>query len=324
MLRAALHEQEIRRAISVPAAGNRTVEGVAPLDAGEDHCLYFVNVTVAEAVRDSLAARRGCIVIGPSGSGLAGTLGDCLVLEAPDPRAAIAKVLGFIRDEHRQPTLVAARTIASSAVVSPFAVVEGHVEIGEGAVIEPFCVVGPDVRIGRGTILRSGVRVHSRVVIGDECVIGANTVVGHQGYGYVRDEAGNKTRIPHLGGVLIGSHVDIGAITAVQAGTIAPTVIEDYAKVGDQIFVGHNVRVGRNASVTASVTLAGHSVVEAEAWIGINASVRDGRRVGSHALVGMDASVQHDLPDETVARAPRPAIAPRADVDPLAIGFTVD
>ena len=227
MLSASLHEQEIRRAIGVPGKGERSVDGVAPLDAAEDRCLYFINQSDTTAIRESLAARSGCIVIAPTGSALADELGDCLVLEAPDPRAAIAKVLAFIRDEHRHSPWVAGRVIAPDAVVSPLAVVEGNVEIADDVVIEPFCMVGPEVRIGRGSIVRSGVRIYPRVSISEESIIGSNTVIGHQGYGFVRDDSGNKTRIPHLGGVIIGSHVEIGCLSVIQSGTIISTIIED-------------------------------------------------------------------------------------------------
>jgi UDP-3-O-[3-hydroxymyristoyl] glucosamine N-acyltransferase LpxD len=321
VLRATLHEHEIRRVIGLPGGGERVVDGVAPLGAAEDRCLYFINKTVTGAIRESLALRQGCVVIALGGSAAAGDWGDCLVLEAADPRAAIAKVLGFIRAERRQQPWVAEHRIAPGAVVSPLAVVEGRVEIGDGAVVEPFCVVGPDVRIGRGSILRSGVRVFPRVAIGGESVIGANTVVGHDGYGFVRDEIGNKVRIPHLGGVVIGAHVEVGALVTVPGGTITPTIIEDYAKVDDHVHVGHNVRIARGASVTAAVVIGGHAVIEAEAWIGINSSIREGRRVGSYTLVGMDVSVQQDLSDSTVARAPRPDVRTRPDDDHTAIGF---
>lgn len=315
-----LHEREIRRTIGLPDGGERVVDGVAPLSAAADRCLYFINKAVTAAMRESLAARDGCMVIALPGASI-GEWGDCLVLEVDDPRAAIAKVLGFIRSEGRQQPWVTSRSIAPSAVVAPSAVIEGNVEIGDGVLIEPFCMVGPDVRIGRGSILRSGARVYPRVVIGEESEIGSNTVVGHQGYGFVRDENGNKTRMPHLGGVIIGSHVDIGALTAVQSGTILSTVIEDYAKIGDHVFIGHNVRVSSNVSLTAAITIGGHAVIEREAWIGMNCSIRDGRRVGAGALVGMDSSVQQDLAENTVARAPRPDVRPRSDDDPTAIGF---
>jgi UDP-3-O-[3-hydroxymyristoyl] glucosamine N-acyltransferase LpxD len=308
VLRATLHEQEIRRAIGVPGEGDLIVNGVAPLDATEDRCLYFINYDITIVVRESLATRNGCIVIVRGGSALAGELGACRVLEVAQPRASIAKVLGFIRTERRQPPWVDARKIAREAVISPLAVVEGNVEIGEGALVEPFCTVGPDVVIGRGSVIRSGARIYPRVSIGEESVVGANAVIGSEGFGFVRDEAGNKTRIPHLGGIIIGSHVEIGALSVVQYGTISPTIIEDYVKIDDNVEVAHNAHVARNVSVTGGVVIGGSAVIETEAWIGINSSIRDGRRVGSRALVGMDASVQDDLADNAVVRAPRPDV----------------
>jgi len=313
MLRATLNETEIRWALGLSQKGNRVVDGVAPLSAAEDRCLYFINKKMTEAIRESLAIRRGCIVIAPMGSSAGGELGDSIVLEVADPRLAIAKILRFIAAEGRQRPWVTEGKIESGAVISPLAIVDERVEIDAGAIIEPFCVVEADVSIGRESILKSGVRVYSRVAIGEKSIIGANTVIGHQGYGFVRDELGNKIRIPHLGGVVIGSHVEIGALVTVPSGTIGPTSVEERAKIDDHVHVGHNVRIGREASVTAGVVIGGSAVIAEEAWVGINSSVRNGRHVGYRALVGMDVSVQQDLDDNSVARAPRPDVRMRSD-----------
>jgi UDP-3-O-[3-hydroxymyristoyl] glucosamine N-acyltransferase LpxD len=320
VLRITLHETEIRRAIGLPEGGTRVVDGLAALGANEDRCLYFINRTVTDAVRESLATRRDCIIITQTGTATNG-FGDCVVLETADPRYAISQVLRFIANEQRLPPWVAERDVAPTAVISPLAFVADRVAIGAGAVIEPFCVVDNDVSIGSGSVLRSGVRIHSRVAIGDASIVGVNTIVGHQGFGFVRDEAGNKTRIPHLGGVVIGSNVEIGALVTVPSGTITPTVIEDGAKIDDHVHVGHNVRVERGASVTAGTIIGGSVIIGEEAWVGINSSIRDGRRVGRRSLVGMDASVQEDLADHAVARAPRPDVKTRLDDDSSTIGF---
>ena len=322
MLRANLHEQEIRRAIGAPGDGDLVVQGVAPLDAGEDRCLYFVNHDLTMTVRDRLASLSGCIVIVPPGAARVNELGECRVLVSARPRAAIARVLGVIESERRLRAWVAVRRVAPGAVISPLAVVDGDVEIGEGAVIEPFCTVGPDVVIGRGSVVRTGARLHPRVSVGEESVIGANAVIGCEGFGFVRDETGNKTRIPHLGGVVIGSHVEIGALTAVQCGTLTPTLIGDHVKIDVSVAIGHNARIAPGASLVGGCVVGGSAAIEADAWIGMNATIRDGRRVGSGGLVGMDASVQHDLEDRGVARAPRPSVGSRsADDDDTSIGF---
>jgi UDP-3-O-[3-hydroxymyristoyl] glucosamine N-acyltransferase len=322
MLRATLHEQEIRRIIGVPGEGDLVVDGLAPLHAAEDRCLSFINHELTIAVRGALAPRRGCIFIAPEGSAINSRFESCRVLESARPRTAIASVLAFIRDERRQTPWIDVRKISPDAVISPFAILEGAVEIGEGVVIEPFCTIGPDVSIGRGSILRAGVRVYPRVSIGEATVIGANAVIGSEGFGFVRDEAGNKKRIPHLGGVIIGNSVEIGALAVVQHGTMMPTVVEDHCKIDDNVEVGHNARVGRGASVTGGVVIGGSAIIETDAWLGINSSIRDGRRVGSRALVGMDVSIQEDLDDDLVARAPRPDVRIRSDdLDCGSIGF---
>jgi UDP-3-O-[3-hydroxymyristoyl] glucosamine N-acyltransferase len=68
------------------------------------------------------------------------------------------------------------------------------------------------------------------------------------------------------------------------------------------------VRIGRGASVTGGVVIGGSALIGEDAWIGINSSIRDGRHVGVRALVGMNVSVQEDLADNAVARAPRPEV----------------
>jgi len=322
VLCAQLHESEIRRAIGVAGRGDFTVDGVATFDAMENNCLHFLDGELTPDFRSQLSTLHGYIVVARIGSGLAASLVNGRLLEVERPRVALASVLRFIRDMGRQPPWIGARAISASATISPLAYVAGDVEIGDGVVIEPFCSVGPDVAIGRGTILRAGSRVCPRVRIGEDSVIGANSVIGSEGYGFIRDDAGNKLRIPHLGGTLIGSHVEIGAIAVVQYGTISPTIIEDHVKIDDNVEVGHNVRIRRGASVTGGVVIGGSAVIEAEAWIGINSSVRNGRRVGERALVGMDVSVQHDLADHQVARAPRPQVRPRNDDNHDSIGFS--
>jgi UDP-3-O-[3-hydroxymyristoyl] glucosamine N-acyltransferase len=320
MLRATLHENEIRRAIGVTGGGLRVVDGIAPISVAADRCLYFINRNIPDVHR-ALATRQGCILIAATGSSLATKLGDCVLLEVANPRLAIARVLQFIRAEGRQPSWLTARNIAPDAVISPMSLVEDNVEIGAGVTIEPFCTVGPDVKIGAGSIIRSGARIYPRVVIGANSVIGANAVIGSEGYGFVRDEEGNKLRIPHLGGVLIGSQVEIGALSVVQYGTISPTVIEDYAKIDDNVEIAHNVRVERNVSITGGVVIGGSATIESETWIGMNSTVRNGRTIGAHTLIGMDVSVQRDLPENVVARARPPIVTARTDDDLNTIGF---
>ena len=316
VLHAALREDEIRRAVGLPRGGDAEVEGIATLAAPRDACLHFVvRAATPEAVR-ALTGLHGCIVLVPVGANYAATLEQAQLIAVADPRAAMAEVLGFVRSEGRRTPWVIGSQFAADAEISDKAVIGADVQIGPGAVIEPFATIGPDVSIGAGSVVRSGARINPHVAIGERTVIGNNAVIGSEGFGFVRDDAGDKVRIPHLGGIWIGSDVEIGALTVVQYGTITPTVIEDLAKIDDNVEVAHNTHVGRNASLVGGVVTGGSSVIGANAWIGINASIRNGRQVGAGALVGMDVSVQDDLPDRAAARAPRADVRSRPRADP--------
>jgi UDP-3-O-[3-hydroxymyristoyl] glucosamine N-acyltransferase len=308
VVRAILHEQEIRDVLDLPGEGELVIEGVAPLDAVEDRCLCFVNGEVTAGIRESLSRHRGCIVIAPEGSTLDGELDGSRALEVGDPRAAIAKVLDLIRTLGRQPPWIGGREIAESAEISPLAIVEGDVAIGDGVRIGPFCIVGPDVSIGAGTVLSAGVQVYPRVSIGECCAFGPRTVLGIEGTGFVREEAGDKKRMTHLAGLVIGSHVETGTTAGIQAGVLTPTIVEDHAKLDGLVGIGHGARIGRGATLIGGVMVGGSAVVGADAWIGMNSTVRQGRRVGERARVGMNVAVQDDLPDDAIARAPRPDI----------------
>ena len=311
MIQARLHEQEIRGAIGVPGEGDLVMEGVAALDEAGDRCLYWCRSDMVSRAREELAGRGGCILLVPSGAVADGPFGDCRLLEVRDPRAAVAKVLALIRRLGRQPAWVESREIAADAEISPQAVVEGDVRIAEGAVVGAFCTVGPDVSIGRGTVLHPGARIYPHVSIGEESVVGPNTVVGVEFAGFVRDETGHNVLMPQLAGVVIGSHVDIGPLTGIGSGALKPTTIEDHVKIGGLTGIGHGARLKRGASITSGVMIGGSAVVEADAWVGINATVRDSRRVGAGALVGMDVSVQRDLPDGAITGAPPPRVVER-------------
>ncbi len=64
----------------------------------------------------------------------------------------------------------------------------------------------------------------------------------------VPDEAADPTwhRIHSLGGVEIGEDVEIGALAAIDAGTIRPTRVGRGTKIDNHVQVGHNCVIGEH------------------------------------------------------------------------------
>ena len=117
-----------------------------------------------------------------------------------------------------------------------------HVRIGAG------CVIEDDVTIGAHTVLEPRVVVKHGTVIGSHCHLFSGCVIGNDGFGYA-EEQGQWVKIPQIGRVVIGDHVDIGANTTVDRGALDDTVIADGVKLDNLIQVAHNVRIGAHTVI---------------------------------------------------------------------------
>lgn len=183
-------------------------------------------------------------------------------------------------------------TYGEGTIVSPF--MFEYDTIGEGTIIEPFAYIDSDVKIGKNCVIQSGARIYRNVVIGDNVTIKANSVIGSHGFGVERDKDGKTYMIPHIGGVVIGDNVQIGAITTVCSGTINPTIIGEHTKVDDHVHIGHNVKIGRSVIVTACAEIC-RSDIDDEVWIGPNSSIIQGVKIGEKALIGIGSVITKDI-----------------------------
>lgn len=183
--------------------------------------------------------------------------------------------------------------------IHPTAIVSKGAEIAETATIGAYAVIGK-AKIGDGTVVSPFVRIYDNVTIGKECFIKEGAVIGGAGFGFERDEDGNRFRFPQIGGVRIGDHVEIGGNTCIDRGALSDTILDDYAKVDNLCHIAHNAHIGKNAVVVACAEVSGSCTIGEETWVGPNASIRDQRTVGENSLIGMGAVVAKNVPDNEV------------------------
>ena len=75
------------------------------------------------------------------------------------------------------------------------------------------------------------------------------------------------------------------------------------------IFVGHDVKIGKNVVIFQQVTIAhGGGRIEDNALLGAGCKILSGRNVGFFAKVGANCVVIEDVPDNATAVMPRPRI----------------
>jgi len=176
--------------------------------------------------------------------------------------------------------IAASAVIAASAqlgqrvAIGANAVIESGVVLGDDVIIGPGCFIGKNSKIGTGTRLWANVTLYHEVRIGEHCLIQSGTVIGADGFGYANDR-GDWVKIPQLGTVVIGDHVEIGACTTIDRGALDDTVIGNGVIIDNQCQIAHNVTIGNNTAVAGGVIMAGSLKIGRYCMIG-GASVING------------------------------------------------
>jgi acetyltransferase-like isoleucine patch superfamily enzyme len=149
-----------------------------------------------------------------------------------------------------------------------------------------------NIRLGQGSYLDENVYIHA-CPAGVE--IGANTLVMHGAILHVY----NFRDLPHAG-IRIGRDSLIGEYTVIRG--------QGGVTIGDRVFtspmtqliaVNHVFADPGRPFIEQGITAQG-IVIEDDVWLGSNAVITDGVRVGRGAVVAASAVVTRDVPPHTV------------------------
>ncbi|WP_180326549.1 hypothetical protein [Raoultibacter phocaeensis] len=168
------------------------------------------------------------------------------------------------------------------------------VVLGRNVYIEPGAFIGHDVRIGDDTIVLTHA-VIKHATIGSQCLIKEHAQIGAQGFTMVQDEEGNEMRIPCLGAVCIHDHVEVGSFTTVCRGQNTDTTLSHHVKIDDHVHVGHDVHLGSNTIIAAAATLGGYDKTGANAYVGLNATIKQLVTLTDDAQISMGSRIAKDV-----------------------------
>lgn len=256
---------------------DKDITGVCALDDTRPGALAFAKSwEKVEAV--GIKRVEECILLLPDTEVENAVLLPSVILVA-NPRLAFARLLA----EYFQPH--------PSGVVAASSRIGRDVRIGTNVTIGEYCVIHDGAEIGDNTELRHHVVIGRNVRIGVSCLIKSHSVIGEEGFGIEKDENGLNIRVPHIGGVVIGDCVEIGALNTVCSGTVEPTVIGSHVKTDDHVHIGHNCRIGENTILTACAELSGSVTIGKDVWLAPNCSILNGLKIGDDAFVGLGAVV---------------------------------
>ena len=219
------------------------------------------------------------------------------------PRGNIVKILGEIYREKPRFGISKSAHIERgvffrkkrSIYVGQFATIERGAVIEPNVKIYPNVFIGRNVTIGRGTIIHSGAHIEN-ATIGEDCVINSGAVIGKDGFGYTRQD-GHNVFIPHVGRVVIGNRVSVGANSCIDRGAMTDTTVGDGTKIDNLCQIAHGVVVGRECFLASGVGLAGGVVVGDRALLGGHVGVANGVHIGNDVSVGANSGVFRNIPD---------------------------
>lgn len=253
---------------------------------------YNVNATTLDWINPSKSNKQDLVLQSRAKSILVD--GSVLYTEALDyqqkvlivvknPKKSLANIGNHFFVEKKAPT------------IHPTAIIDTRARIGKRVSIGAYSVVG-NCEIADDTVIDAHVTIYDGVVIGKHCVVKPGSVLGSEGFGFERDEHGNRFRFPQIGGLFIGEFVEIGANTCIDRGALSDTTIGSYTKINNLCHIAHNNKIGNNVIITACVNISGSNIIENNVWIAPNASVKGWVKIGEGAIVGMGAVVTKDIP----------------------------
>jgi len=276
------------------------ISGIEQIDLAENSQLTFIGgkkyVPLWEHSRASAALVNESLPVEP-GPGRA-------LIRVRNADLAMAEVLAMFEPPapvaatgiHPGAMVDATATIGEGVAIGAGCYIGAGVHIGAGTKIYPNVTVLDDTRIGAQCILWSGVVIRDRCQIGNGCILQIGVSIGGDGFGYRPSADGRSlVKIPHIGTVVLGDGVEIGANSCVDRGKFSATIIGAGTKIDNLVQIGHNCRIGRCCVIAACTGVAGSVTMGDGVMVGGCVAIKDHTTIGNGARIGGGSGVTADV-----------------------------
>ncbi len=224
-------------------------------------------------------------------------------LVSGNPYLAYARAVAVLHPQtpprpgvHPSAQVDATAALGPDVHVGALAVVGAGVRIGRGTIVHPHVVLYPGVEIGEDCVLHSGVQIRENCRLGHRVVVQNGAVIGGDGFGFAKDDAGRYQKIPQIGIVVIEDDVEIGALSAVDRAAMRETRIGRGTKLDNLVQVGHSVTIGSDTVLAGQVGIAGSTQIGDKVilagQVGVAGHLKIGDRVVATAQTGIPSDVE--------------------------------
>jgi UDP-3-O-[3-hydroxymyristoyl] glucosamine N-acyltransferase len=159
--------------------------------------------------------------------------------------------------------------------------------------LAPGVTIGAGVKIGAGTVLHPGVTIYPHSTIGAHCILHAGVVIGADGFGFAPPSKAQDglQKIKHIGHVVLGDHVEIGANSCVDRAVVGATAIGHGTKLDNLCQIGHNVQIGMHCVLAGQVGIAGSTTIGHGVQIGGQVCIAGHLKIGDFTRIGGKSGV---------------------------------
>lgn len=275
------------------------ISGVAGIEeARAGHITFVANPKYSAAARSTSAS---AVIVTEEFPAL-----TTAMLRSKNPYLAFARAIElfyappqYAPGIHPTAIIHSSAKIGLNAHIGPYVVVDENVEIGDDAILLAHVVIYRGARIGKRFFAHahSVVREHCR--LGNSVILQNGVIVGADGFGFAKTEAGNWHKIVQSGPAVLGDDVEVQANACVDRASIGQTAIGRGSKIDNLVQIGHGSTIGENSLLCAQVGLAGSTYVGHDVILAGQVGVAGHCKIGD----GVIATAQSGIPSDVPAKA---------------------
>lgn len=198
---------------------------------------------------------------------------------------------------HRTAIVDPTANLGARCHIGAYTVIGAHAVIGDDAVILSHVVIYEGARIGHRFFAHAHSVVRENCRLGDDVVLQNGAVVGSDGFGFAKDDAGVWRKIVQSGQAVLGDRIEVQANSTIDRASIGETRIGSDTKVDNLVQVGHGCHVGERTLLCAQVGLAGSTEVGNDVILAGQVGVAGHCRIGDKVIATAQSGIPNDVPD---------------------------
>ncbi len=271
------------------------ITGVAGIEsAGPGQLTFVANPKYAAAARKTRAA---AVIVAEEFAPI-----PTAMLRSKNPYLAFARVIEFFYQPpkyapgvHATAVIHPSARVGRNAHIGPYVVLDEGVEIGTNAVLLSHVVIYRRARIGDNFF------AHAHAVVREDCRLGNNVIlqngviVGGDGFGFAKDDAGHWHKIVQPEPVVLEDNVEVQSNSCVDRASVGGTHIGRGVKIDNLVQIGHGSRVGEDSLLAAQVGLAGSTEIGKNVILTGQVGVVGHCKIGDGAIVTPQSGVAGDV-----------------------------